>query len=221
MANSDNYVPLVYGKQNNKSPSYGYPAPVNLGPGALPAFPANTYPINRDTEPVNSLLYSLSNILSPIHSTKPISPLQALADSIPQVPFREKTGYEWGMPSYIPVDTPDSYGNITDEDKTVTVDSTGISGSGSTSEEPVKPIKTPKKKGLQKLTSDISTTSSEQPKVANITEAPIPTSAPTNTVTQPDNVPVDNPAIDESYYRYLRNNGWNDFDARRQAIRYY
>lgn len=136
-------------------------------------------------------------------------------------PATVRTGYEWGKPSYIPADTPDSYGDITDGNKSVTVDSTGISGSGSTSGEPVKPIKTPKKQqGLQKLTTDISATSSEQPKTTNTTVAPIPTSA-VAPQSVPEVIPSTEPPIDESYYRYLRNNGFNDFDARRQAIRYY
>lgn len=225
MAISDNYISLLYrkyNKQNNKSPLYN----VNLGPGSLPAFPANTYPINRGTEPVNYLLYALSNVINPGNKTQIVTPLQALADSIPQVPFREKTGYEWGRPSYTFADSSDSYGTITDEDKSVTIEPTGISGSGSTSGEPVKaiktekPAKTPKKQqGLQKLTSDISATSSEQPRSTNITDAPIPTSAVAPQPVEP--APIAEPPIDESYYRYLRNNGFNDFLARQQAIRYY
>lgn len=163
---------------------------------------------------------------------KTLAELQGIMENAASV----RTGYEWGMPSYIPKDIPDSYGTITSGDKSVTVDSSGnISGSGSTSGESVK---TPKKEqGLQKLTSDISTTSSEKPKVANTTKAPVSTNAPVAPIqiARPDytNVaygsqvqpmaptqPAESP-IDESYYRYLRNNGWNDFDARRQAIRYY
>lgn len=113
-----------------------------------------------------------------------------------------------------------SGGYITDGTNTLSVDSAGnISGSGSTSgaAQPVKkqaPVAVAPK-GLQKITTDISTTSSEQPRTNNILDAPMPTSAPAVPVQ-----PVETP-IDESYYRYLRNNGWNDFDARRQAIRYY
>lgn len=235
MTISDNYVPLVYGRQNNKSPLNNTPAPVNLGPGALPAFPANTYSIDRNVEPVNALLYDISNILQPAGNVKQLTPMQSIAASILQALPKRNSGYDWGMPSYIPKDTPDSYGTITDGVNTLSVDSSGnISGSGSTSGEPEK---TQKKKGLQKLTSDISTTSSEKPKVANTTEAPVSVSAPVAPIqiARPDytNVaygsqvqpmaptqPAESP-IDESYYRYLRNNGWNDFDARRQAIRYY
>lgn len=215
MAISDNYVPLVYRRQNNKSPTGGYTPPVNLGLDFLPAFPANTYPINKDTEPVNALLYAISNIINPINKTQAITPLQVLADSIPKVPFREKTGYEWGMPSYIPKDTPDSYGTITDGDKSVTVDSTGISGSGSTSGKPAKkqaPIAVAPK-GLSKITSEIAPVQVARP---DYTGAAYGSQAQPVAQVQPAESP-----IDESYYRYLRNNGWNDFDARRQAVRYY
>lgn len=77
-----------------------------------------------------------------------------------------------------------------------------------------------KEQGLQKLTSDISATSSEQPRTTNILDASIPTSAVAAQFV-PEVIPSTAPPIDDSYYRYLRNNGWNDFDARRQAIRYY